>query len=129
MIAADPRSRAIKAVVPVPLHSTRRRERGFNQSEILALAACAALGLAGPANALSRLTNTPSQTRLSRIKRQQNVAQAFTSQEWAHPPTTVLLIDDVQTTGATLSACTNALLEAGVSRVYGAVVALAELES
>lgn len=126
-IAGDVRSRQIEAVIPVPLHPARRRERGFNQCTLLAECATTALGLEAPSFKLIRQANTKSQTRLSRSDRQQNVAQAFKCPPLHNPPGTVLLIDDVQTTGATLAACASVLQDAGVSRVYGAVVALAEL--
>lgn len=127
MISGDARSKPIEAVIPVPLHPARKRERGFNQCDLLARRVTEALNLTAPTFSLKRHANTASQTRLTKLDRQQNVAQAFTCPILPDPPGTVLIIDDVQTTGATLAACGSVLHDAGVAKVYGAVVALAEL--
>jgi ComF family protein len=123
-VARDPRACAIEAVVPVPLHRARRRERGFNQSELLAAAVAAAIGRPVLPD-LVRVRNTKSQTALDGRRRQENVAGAFTLRG-ARPPKVVLLVDDVVTTGATIRECAVALAEAGAGRIFGAVVALAE---
>jgi ComF family protein len=124
LLENDPRLAAVDLVVPVPLHPTRRRERGFNQSELLARAAGAAL--ARPVdNLLFRSRNTKSQTELDGPRRRQNVAGAFRVAHGTVPPV-VLLVDDVFTTGATMQECAATLLGAGAQRVMGAVVALAE---
>lgn len=123
-VARDPQSATIEAVVPVPLHRARRRERGFNQSEGLARAVAHALDR--PVNdMLVRTRNTKSQTALDGRHRQENVAGAFRVRDGGSPGV-VLLIDDVLTTGATMRACADALVQAGAGRVFGAVVALAE---
>lgn len=113
-----------RAVAPVPLHTVRQRERGFNQSAVLAREVASVLDLPF-VEPLKRLRNTPSQTRLDRTARQENVARAF----WVRPGNEVsplLLVDDVLTTGATLEACASALRAAGVTEILAVAVALAE---
>lgn len=123
-VAADPRSAAIEGIVPVPLHRTRRRERGFNQSEQLASAVAAALGRPLWCN-LARSRNTKSQTALDGKRRRDNVAGAFTV-GGERPPRVVMLVDDVFTTGATVRECAETLARAGAQQIFLAVVALAE---
>lgn len=112
-----------RAAVPVPLHSSRRRSRGFNQATDLARH----LGLP-VAHALVRLRDTSTQTALPAEERRTNVASAFrpTRSAAALRGMTVLLVDDVRTTGATLDACAAALKEAGVRRVVALTAARVE---
>jgi len=112
-------------VVPIPLHRTRQLERGYNQSALLAKGLADALGV--PVQpALYRTRATASQTRLSRKQRWANVAGAFAVQAPAAlSGGTVYLIDDVLTTGATLTAAAAALCEAGVAAVHVATLAFA----
>ncbi len=101
-------------VVPVPLSPQRLRQRGFNQAALLA-AELAPDGLSE--DVLSRF-DRPSQRALSASRRLANVAGTFTCQRPdAVRGATVLLVDDVVTTGATVSACADTLAEAGASRV------------
>jgi ComF family protein len=100
--------------VPVPLHSSRRRQRGFNQAADLARH----LGLP-VVHALRRVRATPTQTFLPLAQRHRNVRDAFavTPAGRALAGTTILLVDDVSTTGATLDACARVLKTAGVREV------------
>ena len=120
-------------IVPVPLHPSRRRERGFNQSELLAAGLVRALRRrsegAAPQIAkacLRRKRATPPQTGLSVAARRENLRGAF---EVIKPEEVrgrqVVLVDDVMTTGATLSACARALKRAGAVRVMGLALARA----
>src|SRR6185436_13251305 len=106
-----------KVVLPVPLHRARARERGFNQAELLARQ----LGLEVNTRLLKRRKNTPSQTGLSRSQRTLNLAAAFKVR--GKPPETVLLVDDVYTTGSTIHEIAKTLKRAGVQRVEVLTVA------
>jgi len=101
-------------VVPVPLHPSRRRERGFNQARDLALH----LGLP-VVEALARVRRTPPQTELSAAERRKNLDGAFAATRHVRRliGSVVVLVDDVSTTGATIDACAQTLLDAGVKEV------------
>jgi len=105
-------------LVPVPLHPRRRRERGFNQSELLAHAIGRRAGLRVAAETLVRRTDTAPQTGLSRAGRRSNVAGAFAVRHRGSVSGRVtVLVDDVVTTGATARACAKALKAAGAAEV------------
>lgn len=105
-------------VIPVPLFKKRESKRGYNQSELVARAFCKNTGLTLDATSLVRVRDTGSQTKLGRAARVTNMSGAFLVQ---HPAAvkakTVLLIDDVATTGSTLEGCAQALRQAGAKRV------------
>lgn len=116
-------------VIPVPLHAAKMRQRGFNQSELIARAALKAPALAGislalPTSVLERARATVSQTGLTRHQRRENIRGAFRvlrPEEVAGRD--VLLVDDVFTTGTTVSECARVLRKAGAQRVWVATVA------
>jgi len=112
-------------VVPVPLHPVRLRARGFNQSALLAENLVENYPGTTYAPVLHRIKATRTQTRLQRKARQLNVKNAFALGPKAHivPGKIYLLVDDVFTTGATLNAAAQALLQAGAAEVR--VLALA----
>jgi len=104
-------------VVPVPLHASRLAERGFNQAALLARSACRD-GERLIVNALRRARVAGSQTRLGRRARLDSVAEAFVpAAATGIRNCRVLLVDDVLTTGATVRACSSALLAAGALSV------------
>lgn len=110
--------------MPVPLHPKKLRERGYNQSGLLAKQLGLFLGLPVIENSLKRKRNTPPQTKIiSRDERWRNVSDAFVCNGGDVKGRNVLLIDDVCTTGATLDACAQALKSAGAISVWGLTLA------
>jgi competence protein ComFC len=123
----DPRlaGRRIDVVIPVPLHPTRKRERGFNQAELLAELFSARAGLPMHA-ALERIRYTTTQTAYDRAERIENLRDAFRLRKKADVRGLhVLLIDDVLTTGSTLSECARVLKAGGAITVHAATAARA----
>jgi competence protein ComFC len=111
----------LDAIAAVPLHPRKLRKRGFNQSDKLAVAICERMGVT-VRQPLVRVRETASQTSLGRDERQANVADAFScSPDIAGM--SILLVDDVATTCATLLACAEACLAAGARHVYAATIA------
>ena len=103
-------------LIPVPLHAARRRERGYNQSLLLARAWSPRLGLP-VCEALLRTRSTGTQTKLDAHARRANLEGALRPSKVFQAGRPCLLIDDVATTGSTLSACAAVLLKAGASDV------------
>ncbi len=109
-----------EVLVPVPLHRRRLRERGYNQSGLLARELGKLSGLPVMANCLVREKPTPPQARTKTVaERQSNVASAFACRDDRLKNKQVLLIDDVATSGATLDACARALKAGGAAAVWG----------
>jgi ComF family protein len=113
-----------EVIVPVPLHWRRRWTRGYNQSEALAWALASKLRLPCKPSWLRRTRHTPQQTLQTPAQRRQNVRGAFKARSAARlRGKTVLLVDDVLTTGTTGSEAAQALREAGAAKVVVAVLA------
>jgi ComF family protein len=116
MARALPRGYRPDLVLEVPLHRTRRRERGYNQAAMLADALADALGAPRLEGALTRARPTRAQARLGPAERRANLTGAFrVGRPGALAGRSVLIVDDVITTGATLEACLAPLLAAGAS--------------
>jgi len=113
-----------EVLVPVPLHPKRLRERGYNQSYLLAKELGKLTGLPVVADSLVRERHTSPQARTLTVgERRGNVADAFACRDRRLEGKPVILIDDVSTSGATLDACALALKEAGAASVWGLVLA------
>jgi ComF family protein len=114
-------------LVPVPLHAVRERERGYNQSAVICRGAGRVTGLS-TLSTLQRTRRTRSQTKLNREERQVNVHDAFglRTGDATVKGRTVFLVDDVLTTGATISEAARILKQGGATAVVGCTVALAE---
>lgn len=124
LLARVGRFPALDAVLPVPLHPRRLREREFNQSLLLARAVSRPLGLSLQPDNLSRIRWTPSQVELSREDRRGNVQGAFAVRSPKRiEGLSVLLVDDVMTTGSTVEECVWTLKRAGAGKVYVLTVA------
>ena len=116
----------IDVVVPVPLHPHRLRARGYNQSGLLAADLAGRLDRRLDVRSLVRTSDTPHQARLTEAERRANLRQAFDVRDARGVRgRTVLLVDDVMTSGATLSCAARALLDAQAARVWCATVARA----
>jgi len=118
---ADP----VDVVVPVPLHVTRLRERGYNQAALLAREMARQAGLPLDERTLTRQRATVSQVDLNAQQRKENVHAAFRCADGRLAGQRVLLIDDVCTTGATLEACAAALYAGGAVHVQALTLARA----
>ena len=114
---------AARWVVAVPLHPSRLRQRGFNQAELLARELRRHFALTTPRGALCRVRETPPQVGHDRRWRLQNVSGAFEWRGGGLAGASILVVDDVATTGATLDACASALRAAGSGPVTGVSVA------
>ncbi len=115
----------LDAIVPVPLGGKRLRERGYNQTALIARPLALALGLDYRPVALRRTRETSSQVGLSALERRENVRGAFWADAKLVRGKTILVLDDVATTGSTLSSCAEALFSAGAKDVFALTVARA----
>jgi ComF family protein len=115
----------VDLVVPVPLGKERMKERGYNQVGLVARPLAAVNHWRYAPRAVVRSRETRSQVGLTVVERKENVSGAFLGEAALVSGATVLLMDDVATTGATLSACTTAILDAGARSVYALTLARA----
>ena len=115
----------VEVIVPVPLHKSKFRARGYNQSEILARGMADVLGVAVDSGSVKRFRKSETQTRKNRAERWQNVSGIFEVTNDSLQGKHVLLVDDVITTGATLEACGEIILSAGAASLSVAALAAA----
>jgi ComF family protein len=114
----------IDVIVPIPMHRTRLRKRGFNQSGMIASMLSEMFSKKAVENALSKTKSTPAQTSLNREERIINLKDSFAVRKSSSVKNrTVLLADDIMTTGATLEACAAELKKHGAPAVYAFTLA------
>lgn len=118
---------SVDFILPVPLHSLRKADRGFNQSKYIALGIGNKLGVMVKSNLLKRNRYTESQTKFTQKEREINISGAFKAKHnKIIENKTFLLVDDIITTGATIRECGKVLLEGGADKVYACSAAIAE---
>ncbi len=116
----------VDAVIPVPLHRRREKRRGFNQSAVLARRIAKLKNINFLPGRLIKVRNAPAQTSLEKTDREENVRDAYRVRRPARlSGITVLLVDDVYTTGSTIRECSRVLVRAGVKEVRAVTVARA----
>jgi len=124
LVASEPALAEIDLVVPVPLDRSRRRQRGYNQAELIARPLARRLRKPLEPSLLVRTKPRPEKLKLSRHERWETVRAAYHAREGADiDKARILLVDDVFTTGATLDACARALRARGARRILAATVA------
>jgi ComF family protein len=114
------------ALIPLPLHRKRQQQRGYNQSALLARNCASYLKMPCLETCIIRQRATRAQVGLTALERQQNVSGAFSlipsAAEQLRAYSTIVLVDDICTTGATLAACAAPLYAAGIREVWGLVL-------
>lgn len=113
-----------QAFIPVPLHKSRMRHRGYNQAEVLARELSALTGIPVLADWIVRVEKTAPMKDLSAQERQNNLKRAFKIQRNDVKLSTVIIIDDIYTTGSTMDAMSRELKKAGVKRIYFLALAI-----
>ena len=117
----------INLIVPIPLHHLKKAERGFNQSDYIAKGISVSCGIPLSPKTVKRFRFTQSQTTMTLKEREENIEGAFKVRKMEDVKgKNILLVDDVMTTGATISECGRILLDVGANRIYAATVALAD---
>lgn len=125
-LAESPRFGQVDLILPLPLFKNREKQRGYNQSALLGQGISTVLGIPMEEKWLKKTRSSPTQTRKSREERWQNVNGLFTlAEEHQLEDRSILLVDDVMTTGATLDACAAAILPIKGTRLYISTLAYA----
>jgi ComF family protein len=114
------------ALVPIPLHKRKLRERGYNQSELIARGCSRTMGIPVRADFVYRGKFTQTQTMFSLEERKKNMENAFACRSSDAKGKVIILVDDVITTGSTIGSCADVLRNAGALRIIAASAALAE---
>lgn len=113
-----------QALIPVPLHKSRKKRRGFNQAQLLAEGIGRAFGILVLTDLVVRTRATRPQKELNREKRKNNLKNAFKIPGYDVKLKRVLVIDDIYTTGSTIDAIAELLLERGVEEIYFATLCI-----
>jgi ComF family protein len=119
-------------VIPVPLHKAKFRDRTYNQSEYIARGVSKEIGAMAFSKGIIRTRFTPTQTKLNKQERRENVMDAFAGNPKYSASVTgknIIIVDDVITTGATILECAKVLREAGAREIWVCSAAYAELKS
>lgn len=118
--------RGIEEIIPVPLHPSRLRARGFNQAGLLAEQLSEELHIPVGKNVVYRVRKTKPQKQLDDRERMKNLGQAFgVSRRWKAPKS-VLIVDDIYTTGSTIHRISKVLKKAGVEKVYFLTISIGQ---
>ncbi|MFQ5823798.1 MAG: ComF family protein [bacterium] len=126
LVLADRVYSSADLIIPVPLHKTRLRERGFNQSILLSNRIATISKIPVERNVLKRIRYTKPQSKLGAVEREKNVQGAFeVTESNSLIDKQVILVDDVLTTGSTIRACAKVLIQAGVSKILAITAAKA----
>lgn len=120
---------SIDLIIPVPLSKKRLKERGYNQSDLIANSISKRLGMPYSLKSLTRIKSTRSQVGLNAMERAENVLNAFEGNPELLKDRSVLLIDDITTTGSTINESSKALMTAGAKRVYCFTIARTPIQS
>lgn len=114
-------------IIPVPLHQLKKAERGYNQSYYIAKGLRRRINKPINTHSIRRIRFTESQTSMNLVEREENIYDAFKVINLKSiEDKNILLVDDVITTGATISECGRVLLEAGAKKIYAASIAIAD---
>lgn len=120
------RDRGIEEILPVPLHPSRRRKRGYNQAELLAKEISKELQIPIRKNVVFRVRRTKPQKQLDDREREENLQRAFgISRQWK-APANVLVVDDIYTTGSTVHRISKLLIKAGAEKVYFLTISIGQ---
>ena len=131
-LLAVPAYAGVSVIIPVPLHARKERERGYNQSACICTGIARVMRLPVASDVVFRQKNTRTQTKLSAAARLKNVRDAFAADPRGAKKirgATVLLVDDVITTGATIHACARTLRAAGAGEIVCASIGIAKLHA
>lgn len=113
-------------ILPIPLHSRRKKERGYNQAALISREIGSALGIPVDEKSLVRRIYTDPQKRLGRQERKKNLSQAFALKKDFLPVPVILLVDDIYTTGSTIDAAAGVLKKKGVEKVYFLTISIGQ---